>query len=93
MKTDDLIDAIIYMPAYPVALIASNKKESIVPVTYELLSGRKVTLPTTMEVIDNLLFQAHVRAMFSVNQLQSGGHLVVSIHPSDSVITIERRDQ
>lgn len=93
MKTNDTIDAIIYMPATPIAIKASVKKESVIPVTYKLLSGKTVTLPTTIDVIESTLFQAQTRAMFSVNQLQSGGHLVVSIHSSNSVITVERRDQ
>lgn len=93
MKTNDAVDAIIYMPACPITIYDSIKGESIVSVTYKLLSGKTVTLPTTTEVVLNILFQAHNRAMFSVNQLQSGGYLVVSIHPSNSVITVERRDQ
>ena len=86
---NDTLDAIIYMPAKPIAIIASNNPTEFVrPVTYRLLSGKKTTLPTLQSVIDSNLFQANTRAMFSVNQTQAGKYLVVSIHPATSVITI-----
>lgn len=94
----DTIDAVIYMPATPIAITATNNPTEFVrPVTYRLLSGKKTTLPTLQSVIDSNLFQACTRAMFSVNQTQAGKYLVVSIHPASSVITIscdseERRD-
>jgi hypothetical protein len=91
-KIDELLEAVMYFPAKPKTIyINPNEEETFTYVDYIFLSGKVRKLKTLLEVIQDLEFKHDHQSLFSANQLQTGEIVVVRVHPSDSLISIERR--
>ena len=90
-KIDELLEAVMYFPAKPKEILFPFEEEDSTHVVYEFLSGKKRRLKTLTSVIQDNDFQIAKQSLFSANQLQTGEIVVVRVHPSDSLISIERR--
>lgn len=89
---NDKLEAILYFPAKPIQIALNlNPNLDFKHVTYEFLSGKRRVLPTLNEVIESDYFESNKLALFSANQYQNDSKMVVNVHPSDSLISIERR--